>query len=435
MKNSNDAENLYIIDNYQVRHKRNLNTSLVVASTVNAYSIGVQYVREWFLSKFPSDFFKSINVEGRNTFYDFRKISRTELLKRLKPALSISPQLQFDYNREFIDSYPFGANMFAKTCNHEESFFRDYDNNLFLGLVPELMLIEFNFKIKLSTRAQQIDLYKFMELNMRIGFSQGEDICLDYHIPYSLMLQLAKDAGFETKDNLIVDVPKFLKYVNAHSEIPVMYKLRTINAEDEFFLRMNNVYAWISCFEPLSADDGDKEGMINTSFIIEMRCQLKLPSPKMYVYFSKTKHTEIERRNKLEDIIGVYDIQTLDIPPTNKLGWNILLTTEYFEDIKEERPLTIDFSDFFKDTEIGDIISYNNDISISSNVCIDFLLMNNGRSIDYTIDWNNLILRTKENVKCDITTIAIYTDMDYINKILINKQNSMDNRLSKLENK
>lgn len=414
--------NLYIIDNYKIINKPNLNTSLITPSTVNAYTVGVQYIREWFLSKFPSDFFKSINIEGRHTFYDFRKMTKEEMLKRIKPALSISPRLQIEYDREFIDSYPFGAKMFARHCNHHESFFKDYDNNLFIGLVPEMMLIETEFKLKLSSRAQQVDIYKFMQLNMRIGYSQGEYVAMDYHIPYNIMLQLAIDAGFEVKDDLIVDVPKFLYYVNSHSSVPILYKMRTINATDEFFMRFDDIYTWISCFEPLSMDDGEKEGMINTSFIIEMRCQLKIPSPKMYVYFSNTKHVEIERRSIIENIIGVYNIHRIDIPPTNSKGWNKLLTTEYFEELEKGQVLTIDFTDLFKDSEIGKVIDYNNSIAISSSICIDFLLLNGGRQVDYEMDWETLTLKTKEPLREDLTTIAIYTDTAYINNFILNNK-------------
>ena len=426
-----NKDGLYIIDNYMVNEEKiDLNTSLVVPSTVNAYSIGVQYAREWFISKFPSDFFKSINIEGRNIFYDFRKMNKEKMLKRIKPALSITPLLQLDHNRDFVDSYPFGAKMFARTCNFNDSFFRDYENNLFLGLVPELMVIDFSFKVKLYTRAQQIDLYKYMQLNMRVGYSQSEYASLDYHIPYSIMLQLAKDAGFKIKDDLIADVPAFLTYVNKHSTVPIMYKLRTINSTDEFFVRINRSYLYISCFDPLSAEDGDKDGMINTDFVIEMNCQLKIPSPKMYVYFSKEKHIEIQRRNKVEDIMGIYDIQTVDIPKTNKQGWNQLLTTDYFEEVKD-RPLSINFKDFFKDTQIGEIIYYNNSISISSAVCIDFLLVNNGKEMPYEMDWKTLTLTTKDIPENDITNIAIYVDMEYINKIIINQEKADSTRINK----
>lgn len=426
-----NKDGLYIIDNYMVNEEKiDLNTSLVVPSTVNAYSIGVQYAREWFISKFPSDFFKSVNIEGRNIFYDFRKMDKDKMLKRIKPALSIVPQLQIDHNRDFVDSYPFGANMFARTCNFNDSFFRDYENNLFVGMVPELMLIEFTFRVKLYTKAQQIDLYKYMQLNMRVGFSQSEFASIDYHIPYSVMLQLAEDAGFKVKNDLIVDVPAFLSYVNKHSTVPIMYKMRTINSTDEFFMRISNCYLYISCFDPLTAEDGDKDGMINTDFVIEMNCQLKIPSPKLYLYFSKEKHVYIQRRNKVDDIMGIYDIQMVDIPHTNKQGWNQLLTTDYFEETKGE-VLSISFKDFFSDTEIGEIINYNNDIAISSSVCIDFLLINNGKEMTYTMDWSTLTLTTNEIPENDITNIAIYTDMGYINKIISNKEKANESRINK----
>lgn len=428
MEDSN--KNLYIIDNFFVKEKLHLNTSLAVPSTVNAYSIGVQYAREWFLAKFPKDYFKYINIEGRNPFYDFRKLSKKEMLRVQKPALSINPQLQFDYNRDFVDSYPFGSEMFAKNCNYERSFFKDHGNNLYLGFVTEMMIIDFDFRVKVSTRAQQVDLYKFMQLNFRIGFTQGEYVSMDYHIPYGTMLQIANDAGFEIVNDRIKDISGFVKYLNLHSEIPIMYKLRTINGNDEFFMRVDGVYAHISTADQLTQDDGEKDGMLSTSSTVEMRCQLKFPVPKYYVYFSNTKHIIMEKRNKAEDMFGIYTVNSVEIPPTNKKGWNQLLTTEYFEEVKEER-LSISFLDFFKDTDIGDIISYNNDIALSSSVCIDFLIINGGRFIDYEMDWETMLLRTKEPVKEDLSYIAIYVDTDYVNNFLINNENAMNNRVER----
>ena len=101
------------------------------------------------------------------------------------------------------------------------------------------------------------------------------------------------------------------------------------------------------------------------------------------------------------------------------------------KDVTRKELRSTKFKDFFSDSRLGEIIEYNNDISISSSVCIDFFLINNGKVLDYNMDWSTLTLTMKEVPECDITNIAIYTDMDYINKIILNKENAESSRINK----
>ena len=230
----------------QDRPQDQLYGSLMTPSVTNTYSIGLEYIKKWFFSKFRDGYFKTIYVNQKHPLDEFRNFKITKGLKKMKPSVAISPQLAFDYDRDYVDLYQNDITDYVRRAKTRNTFFSDNEKNLHLSTLFELLEINFNFTIRVSTRAQQIDLYKYMMLALRFGSTQGEDLTMDCHIPYAMMAQLAQDAGFELKDNKIVDVIGFVRYLNQHSDLPILYKYRTINAKDEFFLRVADLYTHIN---------------------------------------------------------------------------------------------------------------------------------------------------------------------------------------------
>ena len=82
-----------------------LYTSLATPSITNAYSIAMQYIKDWFFSKFSDKYFKSVYIDQKHPLDEFRKFSIKKGLKKLKPSVSISPHITFDYDRETVDLY------------------------------------------------------------------------------------------------------------------------------------------------------------------------------------------------------------------------------------------------------------------------------------------------------------------------------------------
>ncbi len=416
-------EGLVEIKDFNIYKKQELYSSMAIPSTVHSYSNGVEYMKNWFLGKFQN-YFKSVHIEGKHAFDDFRRFNKDAVLKRDKPALAIIANLSFDYDREKLDSYPYGIDHYLKRSDYEGAFFKDRDKNLFIGMSGEQMQINFTFKSKVSSRAQQLDLYKFMQMAMRVGYTQGEYTSMDFHIPYSIIIQLAQDAGFNIVDNKVVNIIKFIKYLNSHSEIPITYKLRTINGRNEYFLHIKDVYTHISCQDPLTADDGEREGMISNNFVVELNAVLKIPAPKMYIYYSETEHNSIETAQSLEEQIGLYSVKIVDVPEINEMGWNQYLTTEYFEE-DINNVLSIDFNEFFRDHDLGLAIDYCNILKISPSVFLDVKVYNQENLMESTIDWETLILTTKTNPIDQINFISIYVDTNYLYKVLSNIENSI----------
>lgn len=417
-----------------VENVKQLYSSISIPSTVHSYSIAVEYMKEWFISKFNKDYFKTVHIEGKHVFDDFRaNPDITSNLKKLKPSVAIIPQLEFEFNRDGLDLYQFGLKTYSRRSKLESSFFKDKDRNMYLGVSLEQLQMNFNYRMRLSSRAQQVDLYKYIQMAFRIGSTQGEYIDIDFHVPYNLMVQVAKDAGFEIKDDRIVNTIDFVSYLNAHSLIPILFKYRTINGKSEFFLRFREVYMHIDCTPSLSADDGEREGMLHTNFIIDMNVTLKMPTTKMFTYYSLEKHEQIENVETVDNNgIGLFSIKIPSIPEKNEKGWGEYLYTEYFCEDKKE-PLTIQFGELFEGSDIEKFINYTKSIHISPLIFIDFKLFNNGEEIKYNIDWDNLVLTTDKLMVSDTTNIVVYADLDYMNKQLVNMEELYKDRFRILE--
>ncbi len=411
------------IDEIQKKHSKELYRSICVPSMVQSYSLCIEFMRDWFLSKFPPDLFKNVFIDEKNIYDDFRKFGKAELLKKQKPMLKITPKLSWDFNNENIDSYPYGLDLYTRTGRFKNSFFSDVKSESYMGIGMETMFATFEFRVRVETRAQQMDLYKYIQLACRVGFTCGQDVDLDFHIPYNLIIQLAKDNGFDTymdkTQEKVKDVSKFLSWLNLHSTLPFLYKFRALNGNNEFFLRMRNMYIHIRPTD-LSADDGEREGQLTNNFNIELQTEVRFPAPKMYAYYSTTKHD-------LKAVYGAwyqphgpistcYTFKGGIIPEENRYGWSLFMSTTYEDEdlVLNESNLNIDMSDLIKGGDIGECIKDCLSKSLSPSIFCDILCINGGDYIPGKMNWETLTFEGETPVRSAGTYIGIYIDKNYL---------------------
>lgn len=410
-------------------HQIHLNSDISIPSTIHGYSVAVEYMQKWFLDKFDKDYFKTIFVAGKSVFDDYRKISKEDLLSIKKPALSINPVLDVDYNRDFVDMYPGGLKNFARrTCTYDKAFFSDYENNNYLGMHLRLMRINFNFKIRVKTRAQQIDVLEYMKIAFKIGSSHKEYKDVDFHVPKEIIICIAKDAGFEIdKDGKVKDIIGFLHYLNSHSGLPFMYKLRTINGNNEFFIKAPSLCMHILCTDQLSIDDGERQGQLDNNFHIEMNCELKIPVPQFYVYY--TDHTvELEKKLKRE-LLGLYNLSDVyQLPEVNDKGWETLIKTDWLND--EYYLKDIEFAELLERPDLLKILTHTFNMGLSPSIFLDIKLYNNFKEIPIEIDWMNFKINVNSVLKDKESKIVIYADRGYINEQLLVLDKMYDSRIN-----
>lgn len=417
------------------KHSLNLHGSLSIPSVTNAYSIGVGFIRDWFFNKITDSVFhfEYWTVDEANYNSAFDRADMYKNLKILKPSLMIMPKLDDQWDREGLDHTLYGSKKFLQYNYIDKSFFKDPINNIFLGMDTEVIRINFNNRIRLKSRAQQLDLMKKINLNCRMGATETNYIDMDFHLPNDLMYQLAKDTGFSVTEKVgeekiltkeITDIPKFVAYLNQHSQYPIIYKYRNITGKFEFFMRMKEMYIHIDCREKLDLDDGEQIEQTKTNYMIDQRIVLDMAVPKLYAYYSKNEHKINLTTTFMYSVFPVSNIQLPYIPDVNEKGWN-----KYYEiDVEEEdlsKPLEFEFEGLFNDDSdeirlIKEIIDHNNECYISPSMFIELKLFNNGQEIDYSIDWKKFIIKTDHLMENHFTHLSMYIDRKYINDYKIN---------------
>ena len=437
------------IDSFNAKHSKTLYRSICVPSTTQSYSLCVEYVKNWFLSKFPKDTFKSVYIEGKNIYDEFRTLNKTSLIKKPKPSLTITPDIDWEFTNENIDSYPFGMDLYVQTGRFKDSFFSYVPNNSYMGIGMETILMNFNFRIRLETRAQQLDMYKYIKMACRIGFTCGEDVDLDFHLPYTLMIQIAKDNGFKTYskkinesdeyEETICNVPEFLRWINTYSSLPFLYKFRTLNGKNEFFLKMRDMYVHLRT-QNLSAANGEREGKMTNNFTIEFSVEARFPAPKMYAYYSDNAH-------KLQTVYGAwyqpngpvtscYTFKGSNIPDLNRYGWPLFLSTTYEEDDEDKlnKTLYIELAELLEG-DVGKCIKDCLSKSISPAIFCELIFYNGGEYINGKMDWENLIFTSTNPVRAFGTYIGVYVDNDFVADYILKENKGYETRINSSDSK
>ena len=394
-----------------------LNRNITVAPLHQSYALCIEYMRHWFLQKFDPKFFSWVHTDGSYVFGEMAKIDKKKVLSHMgddNATLTIIPTIDDDYNRDRLDQNLFGIDQFINTTKIDKAFLQDPVNHKYIMMKMDMMLMNFTFRVRVPSRAMQLDTQKYMKLAFRENLSETNDIDLDYVLPYPMMLYIARDLGFEIKDDKIVEPIKFLTYLNSRSYVPIIYKRSNVNAREEYFIRMDHMQTRL-LIKDVTKDDGNKYGHVSDDFGIEMQVEVRFPSMQLYIYFTKNEFTEIAFGKEVANIDNtlMMSLHYYDDPPAiNEKGWKLTINAQWEED--EPGDINIDLNELFHG-ELSMISRYLLDRFISPAVFLDVRLYVNGRQLETDINWDDMKLHAFNPTDKLVSTIAIYVDLDYLN--------------------
>jgi hypothetical protein len=295
------------------------------------------------------------------------------------------------------------------------------------------MKMTFNTKVRVNTRAEQLDLLNYMQLNFRNGATSYEYLSLDYHVPKDIILYIAEKAGFKIVNNNIVDIIDFLNYFNQHSDIILLFKIRAINKQPEFFLRVNDVYTHITCRDKLNKDDGERDGKLDFNFGVEMENIVIMPVPSFYILCNQDPimiDYKLEAQNR--DMISLFSINIYEIPPVDENGWNQAAITSYAVD-KDDTELDIS-SMFTGENILARTINYNMNVGVSPSKFINVKVFRNediAKTVEIEMNWKKRKAELKVPATQDeVYQIAVYYDREYIATLDSNINHYNDTRIS-----
>ena len=416
-----------------------LHAGLSLPSYVHGYSIAIEYMVDWFqknIDKMQKNYFKGgIYVDGKHVLDDYKRFSKNVIVGQ-NPRARVEPRLDYDFDREFVDMYGGTPDILIRRSDYNKSFFRDYDRDLFLGMNLQAMRMQFNFKIRVNTRAQQLDLYNAMKMVFKIGATQYEDISMDFHIPRSILLNVAEKAAFDIDDKgNIVEPLEFVEYLNRHSDVPFLFKMRAINQRPEFFIRLRDLYTHISTRDKLQVDDGERDGKLDFNYHVEMATELTIPVPAYYICYSGDDFkVDIDLHEHKPGMVAVYTFNDYEIPKLDHHGWDQVAYTEYMTDDYEEY---VDLSQLFTGNNVlGRAINLDLTKGVSPFHFMNLVVYRNTAPAlcKGKLNWDDFKYYFDKPEKSQVLSIVVYMDRTYTNDLEISESNYKDSRLNRQGN-
>ena len=430
------------------RFRPTLKCDLFIPSYIQSLSVATEFVWSYVLGKFPADYFETTFISGKHMLDEFRRYNKGDYHTRENPAVALTYTLQYDFNDNNLDWNWLSTNKYLRTSAWQRSFFKCPKRGLYIGMDLEAMLINYNFKFRVNTRAEQLDLYNRLRKVFRLGCTETNDIDCDFHLDRKLMTKVAEEAGFAIDtDGQIVDPWNFTRFMNAHSQMPILYKLRLINQHYEWFLRMRNLPVHMDFQNALDVDDGQQNGMSTSDFGIEFQIAMRFPAPRTFAFYNEGnwKHEIHTEPNKG---ITVYSMKLFDIPEENYKGWPLYGHSNYMAEKDEEVVKFIDIGELFKapvdikvKTSLDELIQESLDNFISPDSFIEIavytndLLVHGSGRIPIVMDWEKRRIVLPDGIPDSYFYLAIYVDRNYVNDRIIEITDADHNRvmMSKIE--
>lgn len=425
------------------RFRPSLKCDLFIPSYVHSLSIATEFIYNYVFSRFPKDYFSTIHVSGKHPFEDFRRLQKGDLAKRENPAASLAYSIQYDFNDNNLDYNLLSTNKYLKKSQWQRSFFKCPSRGIYIGMDLEAMMINYNFRFRVDTRAQQLDLYNRLRKVFRLGCTETVDIDCEFHLDNSMTIAIAKEAGFniDTSTGEVVDPWNFTRFLNAHSQMPILYKLRLINQKYEYFLRMRNLPVHLDFQNPLDVDDGVQTSMTTGDFTVEFQIAMRFPAPRTFALYNEGKwHHGISVES--DEGIKVYSMKVLDIPEENLKHWPMYGHSDYMAEEGETIVESIDIGELFKapvdikvDTSLDDIIQDAIDQFINPDTFVEIAVYTNDLAINGTgripiaMDWENRRIKLPPNTTNNYFYLAIYIDRAYVNGKIVEKTDAQHNRI------
>lgn len=425
------------------RFRPSLKCDLFIPSYVHSLSIATEFIYNYVLSRFPQEYFETIHVVGKHPFEDFRRLEKGNLVKRENPSVALSYSIQYDFNDNNLDYNLLSTNKYLKKSQWQRSFFKCPHKGLYIGMDLEAMMINYNFRFRVNTRAQQLDLYNRLRKVFRLGCTETIDIDCDFHLDRSMIEAIAKEAGYNVDNQTgeVVDPWNFTRFMNAYSQMPVLYKLRLINQKYEYFLRMRNLPVHLDFQNPLDVDDGSQTGMVTGDFIVEFQIAMRFPAPRTFALYNEGKWHHGVKVEQNEGI-KVFSMKVMDIPEENYKGWPMYGHSDYMAEEDEKEVKEIAIAELFKapvdikvGTSLDDIIQDAIDQFIDPNTFVEIAVYTNDLAINGTgripvmMDWPNRKILLPQGTSNSYFYLAIYIDREYVNSKVVEKTNADKNRI------
>ena len=412
------------------------------SSASHTYGNVAACLKELVLNYFPRGFFTYAYVDSKIAWKNINEVlgnGDREFKIRHYPFLIITPRFNESEDEVFLANTPLTSNMDNAEAGglQRNTLFPiiiDKEHQLYLSYKINRDRIDFDLEIRAKTLAQQLDVYKNMKNQMLWNRPYTKKVALESMIPRAMIEYIGKLAGIDISraTGTAQQVPLIMRYLNAHSRLPITYKMRNSSSVDEFFAYYNA--NMLLTFSDLRRDSGNKKNMVDDYFPITFRITAEFNLPGLYALIGSNerkyhglKFDAVVESPSGNDFIpmytytNLYDRYCIDTMDGFSFYSSTIVQTD--ED-KQGQDDTVDIRSLIPPDHMKVLDSYI-DSGVEPETLFRFRLLSNSDELDcncetveehnWDIDWTRRELTIHKTDPMVTYRIIIYANMVHIN--------------------
>jgi hypothetical protein len=251
-----------------------------VASASTLISSLTGEIREYILSKFPKNFFKSIYIDTAETIQAQNRNDKYNkgLNKLPYPTMGITPEISIDSPIEGMEKSPHlsSPNLFLR--KDMKSFYKrillDTEKKYSVYYTSDYITTNYNFRITTNKYIQNADLTYFMKSNFQQGFFQFlNDKYINTEIPKTYIKLISDIMGYNLDDSDdMTEMELYMISTGTHEDI-VRKKINLMTGKTGFFV--NEKSNLLTLFTDMEAPGSIiRDGMSEGEYTINFRVQV-----------------------------------------------------------------------------------------------------------------------------------------------------------------
>jgi hypothetical protein len=263
--------------------------TLGTSSASHTYGNVASCVKEMLLQYFPKGFFTYTYVDSKIAWKNIAEVlgnGTTEFKKRHYPFMIVTPRFNTLDNDRYLGNIPLTTNMdYAITGLRRNTLFAllmDKAHHMELAYRMNRDSVDFEVELRLKSLVQQLDTFKNMTNQMLWNIPHLKPAALESMIPKSMIEYVGKIAGIDITASTPEhnQVPLIMRYLNAHSKMPITYKVRNSTAVEEFFAYYKTKL--LLTFSDLSMEEGNKKNAVDEYYSIRFKVTAEFNLPGLY---------------------------------------------------------------------------------------------------------------------------------------------------------
>ena len=396
----------------------------ILGSASHTYGNVIATVENWVLGMFPEKLFKTIHVNSKLAHRQIKE-SNHEFLKKSKPMIIFRPRIDLTEERFLKGTSLMEVQHDMYTTYGEtnlQNFFEDPKSNLNIKFQMNRSVLYIDVICIFSTLMQQIDYITYIQNAILLNRPFDIPGFLESYIPLEMIGVISDITGIPvySEDGNTKD---FLEYMEGNSTFPITYKLQGQTRTHEFFrLYPANILTEVS---DLSFDEGNKSGHISTEYQISFTIRTEFNSTGFYYLF----HHDMNRIN-----LPVTDPEDSSVIPffcdvimkedlNLRQGWHLYNQASIMIDKPDDE---VKFDSLVNES-IKNVLNYHISNGLPLLEWLDIKVRQNGKLLyankDYTIDYENLVLKFIDKNIHMTYKILICVNVEYINDLIKNIYN------------